>query len=103
MCARTHSLLVLFGWLQSEHSIGTEHPASPFLFQFPGAAWDGSVARRPLPLPRGLGARRGRRWRPHHHARTPNQHTGDLDPLVRVQATSLANCHAAIIEGRQRC
>jgi hypothetical protein len=42
--------LVLFGWLQSEHSIGTEHPASPFLFQFPGAAWDGSVARRPLAL-----------------------------------------------------
>jgi hypothetical protein len=27
---------------------------------------------------------------------------GDLDPAVGVPATGLANCHAALVEGRQR-
>jgi hypothetical protein len=97
------SLLVLLGGLQNERPVSATQPASPLLLRPPGATWGGGAACSPFALVQGAGGhgRIGTGSRTDGLG-TPSQCTRNPDPSEGVPATDLANCHAAVFEGRQR-
>jgi hypothetical protein len=72
-------------------------------------AWGGGATCRPFALVQGAGGRGGGAGSSSggagSHADSlgaSSRRIGDPDPTVGVPAAGLANCHAALVEGRQR-
>jgi hypothetical protein len=87
--------LVLLGRLRNEQPVSAMQPTLPLLLRPPGATWGGDTPCSPFTLVQGAGGRIG-------GLGTSSRCIKDLDPAVGVPASSLADRHAALVEGRQR-
>jgi hypothetical protein len=99
----TCSPLALLWGLRSERLISATQPVSPLLLRPPGATWGRGTACSPFALVQGAGGH-GRVGAASYTGGlgTSNWCIGDPDPAVGVLASGLANCHAAVVKGRQR-
>jgi hypothetical protein len=99
----TCSPLALLGGLRNERPISATQPASPLLLRPPGATWSGGTACNPFALVQGTRGHGGIGATSHTgRLGTSSRCIGDPDTVVGVPTASLANCHATVIEGRQR-
>jgi hypothetical protein len=89
--------------LKNERPISVTQPTSPLLLRPPGATWGKGTTCSPFALVQGVGGHgeigTGSRT---DGMGTPNRCTRNPDPAEGVPTAGLANCHAAVIEGRQR-
>jgi hypothetical protein len=85
---------------QMTHRRGAAGVAS--LPSTPGATWGRGTACSPFALVQGAGGRGGGAGSHAGRLGASSRHIRDLDPMVGVPAASLANRHAALVEGRQR-
>ena len=83
---------------RSRHLLSSSDPPPP-----PGATWGGGAACSPCALVQGARDRGGVGTEaPTGGLGTPSRYTKDMDPSEGVLTAGLMNCHATLVEGRQR-
>jgi hypothetical protein len=92
------SLTLLEGPRQATRRHDTTSVASPPLT--PRTNWGRGAACSPFTLVQGVGGRGGGAGGHTSELGTPTRYTRDLDLAEGVPTASLANCHAALVEGR---
>jgi hypothetical protein len=83
---------------RSRHRLSSSDP--------PGATWGGGTGRgaacSPFTLVQGVGGHNGGARSHASRLGASSQRIRDPDPAVMVSPAGLTNCHATLIEGRQR-